>query len=631
MNSLPTVYQQFIYKSRYARWNEEFGRREEWPETVARYFNFFETHLKDKYGYSIPNRSYLEDAILNLKVMPSMRALMTAGPALHRDNMAGFNCAYIPIDDLKSFDEILYVLMCGTGIGFSVERQFTNRLPYIPSSIVKSDNKIIVVHDSKIGWAVALRELIISLYEGIHPIWDTSKLRLAGARLKTFGGRSSGPEPLIDLFKFIVRIFHAAKGGKLSSLDCHDIVCKIAEVVVVGGVRRSALLSLSDLNDSQMRSAKVGQWWESNPQRSLANNSAVYLSPPNMDIFMDEWHSLYNSKSGERGIYSRFAAINQIEKNGRRNTSWEFGSNPCNEVLLRPYQTCNLSEIILRPNDTKTSILDKLNIGATFGTWQSTLDNFRYVRKRWSDTQKEERLLGVSLTGIFDFDFTSLSDGSLIDFKNTVIDTNKQLASNLGINQSTATTCIKPSGTVSQLTDAASGIHPRHSPYYMRTVRGDKNDPLTRFLMNQGVPYEDCVVAPKNTTVFTFPQKSPSNSICRTEISAIEHLELYLAFQDTYCEHKPSITISVKEHEWLDVGAWVYKHMNELIGVSFLPYSDHSYRQAPYQDCSEGEYNEAMRKFPQEINWNRLIDYEKEDNTVASQELACVSGVCEIL
>lgn len=632
MNSLPTVYQQFIHKSRYARWDEELGRREEWNETVARYFNFFEEHLKDKYDYKVPleQRQWLESMVLNLKAMPSMRAIMTAGPALKRENMAGFNCSYLPVDNTRAFDEILYILMNGTGVGFSVESKYVQKLPCIPDELHPTDTAIVVA-DSKLGWASSLRELIALLYAGKVPNWDTSRVRPAGERLKTFGGRASGPEPLRNLFGFTVEVFNRAKGRKLSTLECHDIVCKIAEVVVVGGVRRSALVSLGDINDDQIRRAKIGQWWIDNPQRALANNSWVANSRPSMETFFSEWYSLYESKSGERGLFSRYGAINQMIRNGaRRDTEYEFGSNPCLELLLRPMQTCNLSEVVMRYNDNLNDLSEKIKAATILGTWQSTLDNFRFIRKQWSDNQKEERLLGVSLTGIYDW----LPDndlGELEKLKHIAIDVNKEEAYKLGINSSTGITCVKPSGTVSQLVDSSSGMHPRHSEYYIRTVRGDIKDPLTQFLVDQNIPCEPDHLAPKSTVVFSFPIKSPEGAICRRHLDAIEQLENYKELQNGFCEHKPSVTINVKEQEWLNVGAWVYNNIDDVIGVSFLPDAEHSYKQAPYQDCTKEEYELAQSKMPQTINWNDLREYEREDNTVASQELACAAGFCEII
>lgn len=629
------LYQQFIYKSRYARWNEEVGRREELIETIDRYFNFFTVHLREKYNYIIPieQKEWLRQLVLTYEVMPSMRALMTAGPALKRENMAGYNCSFIPIDDAKAFDEILYVLMNGTGVGFSVEQIHVNKLGIIPDEIHKTDTTVIV-QDSKEGWGKAVRELIALLYAGQEPSFDISKVRKAGERLKTFGGRASGPGPLVELFKFIIVIFKQATGRKLTSLECHDIVCKAAEAVIVGGVRRSALISLSDLSDNSMQGAKSGQWWINNSQRALANNSAVYNYTPDMATFFPEWCSLYESKSGERGIFNRDATKKQMLRFGRREIEHTFGTNPCGEALLRPYQTCNLTEVIIKPYDTKESFLKKVEAATILGTWQSTLDEFKYLRKKWSEIEKEERLLGVSLSGIFDnplFVDISKSGVLLNDGRSLAIKTNSNIAKQIGINASVGITLNKPSGTVSQLVDCASGCHARHSEYYIRTVRGDKLDPLTTFLIDNNIPHEDCVLNPKSTVVFSFPHKSPRGAITRHQLDAIKHLEIYKLYKEHWCEHNPSITITVREKEWLEVGAWVYKNIENVIGLTFLPHTEHSYQQAPYQDCTKEEYEKLLNLLPEKLNWELLKEYEKEDNTVASQELACAAGYCEIV
>ena len=563
-----------------------------------------------------------------------MRCLMTAGEALKRENIAGYNCSYIAVDRPQAFDEILYVLMNGTGVGFSVERQYVNELPYVANEFFPSDT-VISVADSKLGWAKAFKELVGLLYVGQIPRWDMSKVRPAGSVLKTFGGRASGPEPLENLFNFSVTTFQAAAGRKLSSLEAHDIVCKIAEVVVVGGVRRSALISLSNLSDDRMRAAKSGQWWNTEPQRALANNSACYTEKPDVGVFMDEWKSLYESKSGERGIFNRRSAVVMAEKNGRRNTEgYNFGTNPCSEIILRDREFCNLSEVVVRVTDTRESLLEKVRLATILGTFQSTLVNFKYVSSTWRKNCEEERLLGVSLTGIMDCQYTNGKKNGLEDLleelKAEAVKTNKEFAQKIGINQSVAVTCVKPSGTVSQLVDAASGIHARHNPYYIRTVRGDKKDPLTRMMQDAGFPVEDDVMNPSNTSVFSFPMKVDNSAVFRTEKSAIEQLELWLTYQKHWCEHKPSVTISVKEDEWFEVGAWVYKHFDYMSGVSFLPFSDHTYKQAPYQDIQKEEYEVLLSKMPKEVDWKKLAEYEKSDMTIASQELACSAGFCEI-
>jgi ribonucleoside-diphosphate reductase alpha chain len=628
-NYLPTDYQAFIHTSRYARWLEEENRRETWAETVSRYM----TNVVVKKTRDEIVLDEIEEAILGLEIMPSMRAMMTAGPALERDNTAGYNCSYLPVDDPKSFDEAMFILLCGTGVGFSVERQYISKLPEVPEKLFDSEDTI-VVHDSKEGWAKSLRKLIAMLYAGEIPTWDTSKVRPAGAKLKTFGGRASGPAPLEDLFRFTVALFKEAQGRKLSSIECHDLMCKIGEVVVVGGVRRSAMISLSNLSDDRMRHAKSGQWWEKNPQRALANNSVSYTEKPDMETFMREWLSLVESKSGERGIFSRQASKKQADKNGRRDNSWEFGTNPCSEIILRPYQFCNLTEVVVRATDTLEDLERKVRLATILGTIQSTYTHFPYLRKIWQRNTEEERLLGVSLTGIMDNKLLGSSnaglDKTLKRLKDVAVTTNAEWAERLGIPASAAITCVKPSGTVSQLVDSASGIHARHSAYYIRTVRGDNKDPLTQFMKDQGIPNEPDVMKPDSTTVFSFPQKSPEGAITRNDMSALEQLELWLVYQRHWCEHKPSVTVTVRDKEWMEVGAWVYKHFDEVSGVSFLPHSDHTYQQAPYQDCSEREYLDALALMPERIDWTKLSDYEKEDMTKSAQTFACV-GSCEIV
>jgi ribonucleoside-diphosphate reductase alpha chain len=638
---LPTLYQEFIHKSRYARWLWDENRRENWDETVARYFNFFDEHIKEVTGYSVTKeeRKELEQAVLNLEIMPSMRCLMTAGEALKRENVAGYNCSYVAVDSPRSFDEILYILMNGTGVGFSVESKFVDQLPVVSDSFHDTETTILVA-DSKLGWAKALKELIHLLYAGQVPRWDVSKVRPAGAPLKTFGGRASGPGPLEDLFKFTVATFKRAAGRRLSTLEAHDIVCKIAEIVVVGGVRRSALISLSDLSDDRMRVAKSGDWWKENVQRALANNSFVAKEKPDVGIFMREWLSLYESRSGERGIFSRQASKKQAEKFGRRDPDHDFGTNPCSEIILRSREFCNLTEVVVRGDDTPESLKRKVKLATILGTFQSTLINFKYLSKKWQENCSEERLLGVSLTGIMDNEYTNghaakatglfnVAD-MLEGLRNEAVKTNKLWAAKLNIPVSAAITCVKPSGTVSQLVDSASGIHARHSPYYIRTVRADKKDPLAVMMKDMGFPVEDDVTKPEHTYVFSFPQKSPDHAVFRKDMSAIEQLELWLTYQRHWCEHKPSVTISVKEEEWPAVGAWVYDHFDEMSGVSFLPFSDHVYRQAPYQDCTKEEYEALLAKMPKNVNWADLAKYEKRDSTTGSQELACVAGGCEI-
>jgi ribonucleoside-triphosphate reductase (thioredoxin) len=635
-NHLPTDYQNFIALSRYARWKEDEQRRETWAETVQRYFDYMEGHLSSNHNYKLTKdlRSELEEAVLNQSIMPSMRALMTSGPALDRCHVGGYNCSYVPVDNPRAFDETMYILMCGTGVGFSVERHNIEKLPQVNEDFHQTDT-VIKVGDSRPGWAKSLKELIFMLYSGQIPEFDVSEVRPAGARLKTFGGRASGPQPLIELFDFCIEKFKGAAGRRLYPIECHDIMCKIGEVVVVGGVRRSALISLSNLNDDQMAHAKSGKWWENEGQRALANNSVAYKQKPEMGTFMREWLSLYDSKSGERGIFNRQSAKKQAAKNGRRDTDHDFGCNPCSEIVLRPYQFCNLSEVVVRESDTLETLKNKVRLATILGTFQATLTNFKYIRKIWQKNTEEERLLGVSLTGIMDNTLTATNGGKLETaleiLRSESVMTNKNVAKQLGIPQSTAVTCVKPSGTVSQLTDAASGIHARHNPYYIRTVRGDNKDPLTQFLVSQGIPAEPDVMKPDSTTVFSFPMKSPANAVTRTGMTAIEQLELWLTYQRHYCEHKPSVTISVKENEWMDVGAWVYKHFDEVSGISFLPFSEHTYQQAPYQDINEAQYKEWIQKMPKSVDWSKLQDFEKEDTTSGGRELACTAGVCEIV
>jgi ribonucleoside-diphosphate reductase alpha chain len=648
-NMLPTPYQQFIHKSRYARWLDDEQRRENWDETVERYLRFMVHQVKGKHQFdmSADDISDIRDAIISQEIMPSMRAMMTAGPALARDNICGYNCSYIPVDHPRAFDECMYILMCGTGVGFSVERENVDKLPVISDAMNETDT-VIKVGDSKPGWAKSLRELVALLYVGQIPQWDLSAVRSSGARLKTMGGRASGPGPLEDLFKFTVALFKKAAGRRLFPIECHDLMCKVGEVVVVGGVRRSALISLSNLNDDQMAHAKSGQWWQNEGQRALANNSVAYRFKPEMGTFMREWLALYDSKSGERGIFNRQAAIKQAERNGRRNTltgekhpltkqplHYDYGTNPCSEIILRPYQFCNLSEVVVRESDGLEDLKRKVRLATILGTLQSTLTDFKYLRKIWKTNTEEERLLGVSLTGIMDHGVLSKTTDSkrwLEEMRQVAIDTNLKYANMLGIPQSSAITCVKPSGTVSQLVDAASGIHARHNDYYIRTVRGDNKDPLTQFLKEQGVYNEACVMKPESTTVFSFAMKSPDGAVTRTHMTAIEQLELWKVYAVHWCEHKPSVTITVKEEEWMDVGSWVYENFDVASGVSFLPHSDHTYQQAPYQDIEVDDYLEWQSERGNfVIDWAALSEYEKEDNTSGSRELACTAGVCEVV
>ena len=629
-NYLPTDYQSFIHTSRYARWLDEAGRRENWGETVQRYIdNIVQPNSE------VPTDIVHEiaQAIFGLEVMPSMRALMTAGPAFARDNVAGYNCSYLPADDPKSFDEAMFILLCGTGVGFSVERQFISKLPEVPELF--DSETTVVVKVSKEGWAKAFRQVLALLWSGEIPKWDTSRVRPSGARLKTFGGRASGPAPLINLFNFAVGTFKEAQGRKLSSVECHDLMCKIGEVVVVGGVRRSAMISLSNLSDDRMRHAKSGAWWENNGQRALANNSVSYTEKPDSTSFLREWTSLVESGSGERGIFNREAARKQAEKFGRRDGGYEFGTNPCSEIVLRPYQFCNLTEVVVRATDDIDSLERKVRLATILGTLQSTYTKFPYLRKVWQKNTEEERLLGVSLTGIMDNPLMTVKNAGLEKtlghLREVAVSVNAEWSARLGIPASAAITCVKPSGTVSQLVDSASGIHARHSPYYIRTVRGDVKDPLTQFMMDQNVPSEPCVMKPDTTVVFSFPVKAPDNAVVTHDMSAVEQLETWLVYQRHWCEHKPSVTINVRKDEWVEVGAFVYKHFDEMSGVSFLPYSEHTYQQAPYQEVDKAVYEERKSTMPASIDWSKLSSYEVEDNTAGSQTLACSGDSCEIV
>ena len=629
-----TAYNTFIGKSRYARYLDELGRREHWNETVARYFDFMEKHLATKQNYTLTPelRNELQTAVINLEVMPSMRAVMTAGPALERQNVAAFNCSYLPIDDPKAFDEAMYILLCGTGVGFSVEQKYVSQLPEVPDQLFDSKTSI-MVSDSKEGWAKSLRQLLALLYSGEIPRFDVSKVRPAGARLKTFGGRASGPKPLEDLYLFCISKFKGAVGRRLSSLECHDILCKIGEVVVVGGVRRSAMISLSDLSDDKMAHAKAGNWWDGQGQRALANNSATYTETPGIGQFMREWSSIYESHSGERGIFNREASQKQALKNGRRDSEQDFGTNPCSEIILRPYQFCNLSSCIVRSEDSIEVLTNKIRLATILGTFQASLTNFPYLRKIWQKNTEEEALLGVSMTGILDNPLLNNPNDALLPerlekLRGIAIDTNAEFAAAIGINQSVAVTAVKPEGTVSQLCSTASGIHPQHSQYYIRRVRADNKDPLTQFMIESGFVAEPCVMKPESTTIFSFPVAVAEGALLREQLSAIDHLRLWLLFQRHYCEHKPSVTISVKENEWMDVGAWVFKHFDEVTGVSFLPMDGGTYRQAPYEECSKEEYEALKAIVPESVNWDQFLEF--DDNVEGAQMLACTAGSCEI-
>ena len=638
-NPFPSSYEEFIYKSRYAKWIESENRREDWPETVSRLVTYYTAQISKLDNQIIDHKEMQElyDTIFNLEVMPSMRALMTAGPTLDRCHVPAYNCAYLPVDSPRSFDETMYILMCGTGVGYSVESKYVDQLPRISEAFEPTDTTINVA-DSKEGWAKAFRELISLLIAGQIPRWDVSRVRPKGARLKTFGGRASGPEPLVDLFEFSIRLFEGARGRRLTSIECHDLMCKIADIVVVGGVRRSAMISLFDCTDDRMAASKTGVWWDDadvkrHGYRGLANNSAVYENRrPDIGFFMKKWKELYDSHSGEPGIFSRYACQAIAARNGRRDASFEFGTNPCSEIILRPFQFCNLTEIVVRANDTQETLEKKARVASILGTIQSSFTNFKYLRKIWSDTCNEERLLGVSLTGVCD-NLKLLSDPRVLEhLKRVVVETNQEWAKRLGINPSVATTCVKPSGTVSQLVDSASGLHTRHSPYYLRTVRADNKDPVTAFLQSLGVYSEPALGKEDTTTVFYFPRVSPKDSLTRHNQSPIESLELWKHLQDHWCEHKPSATVYIKDDEWMTVGAWVYDNFDALSGVSFLPYDGGIYKQAPYQELDEEAYKDWVKAHPTpEIDWSLLQNFEFEDTTTGSQELACSGGVCDIV
>ncbi len=634
---LLSEYQNIIHLRTYARWDYALKQRETWDMTVGRYIKFMQSHAKENFGFEDPGLfANLTSSIYGLNVMPSMRALMTAGPALDRDHISGFNCSYIPMDNVRAFDEIVYILMCGTGVGFSVERQAISKLPEVPENLYPTDS-VIRVRDSKLGWAKAYKQLIALLYSGEVPKWDVSAVRPAGAPLKTFGGRASGPQPLVDLFEFTIRIFDHAKGRKLESLEVHDIVCKIGEVVVSGGVRRSALISLSNLSDQRMRDAKSGQWWNTDPHRRLANNSAAYTEKPEVGHFMQEWLSLYSSKSGERGIFNRQATIDQCERHGRvvqtKSGPINFGTNPCGEIILRPMEFCNLSEVVARSEDTKDDLIDKVRLATIIGTLQSTLTNYRYLRSDWQTNSEEERLLGVSITGIMDCPLinrpTELTAVLLQELQEVAVETNKDLASKLGIERSAAITCVKPSGTVSQLVNSSSGIHPRHNPFYIRRIRIDEKDPLCLFMQSQGFPNERDQMGP-HQFVFDFPIMSPQGALTRDQVSSIDMLRLWKLYRDQWCQHNPSVTINVREKEWPSVGAWVWDNFDQVGGISFLPYADHSYKQAPYEDITQEQFNDFVTRMPNEVDWSKLAEFEQEDYTTGSQELACVGGQCDL-
>lgn len=638
---LPTDYQNYIAKSRYARFLDSEGRREHWDETVTRYLDYFEQDLDERHGYKVPAtlRSELYSAIHDLHVMPSMRALMTAGEAAKRENLAVYNCAYLPLDRPRAFAEALYILMCGTGVGFSVERQYANMLPEVPSDFSRTAFDI-VVGDSKMGWAVAFEDLLTCLYAGTIPHIIYDEIRSAGERLKVFGGRASGPEPLQRLFEFTIRTFRNAAGRKLNSLECHEIATMTGDIVVVGGVRRSAEISLSNLSDPRMRDAKSGDWRAHKPHLQLANNSVAYTEKPDVGAFMAEWHSIYMSKSGERGIFNRVGAQKKVLRLGRRDHRFDFGVNPCGEIILRPRGLCNLSESVVRRNDSLAELREKARLAAILGTWQATQTRFGFVEPDWRKNAEEERLLGVSQTGIYDNPMMRGDMGmealgrQLHDLKGVVLSTNREMAYEIGISPSAAATTVKPSGTVSQLVNSPSGIHQGHAPYYIRRVSADNKDPVTQFMIDSGIPNEPHATKPNDMTVFSFPIALAHDTVTREQVTAIQHLELVKLYNNVWSEHAVSCTVSIKEHEWPEVGGWVYNNFDDVVGLAFLPHfaEDSSYTQMPYETIDKWQYEDLLAKMPKALDWSKLAEYEAgEDTVTGTREFACQGNTCEIV
>lgn len=630
------AYQEYIHQSRYSRYRDDLDRRESWTETIDRVRDFWVDRIPNNMKEDLTDAM---EAVHRKDIMPSMRIMMSAGKALSDHNVAGYNCAYVPIDDPRVFSEIVYILMCGTGVGFSVEGKYVNKLPEVDKNMMDTET-VIRVKDSKLGWASAYRELISLLYSGRVPQWDLSKIRPSGARLKTFGGRASGPQPLDDLFRFTVGTFKTARGRKLTTLEVHDVVCKIADIVVVGGVRRSALISLSNLSDERLRGAKSGQYWleQGTSQRGLSNNSIAYTTKPDVDSFMAEMVSMCKDKNGERGIFSRYAATEKY-KDHRRDENQEWGCNPCSEILLRPAQFCNLTEVIVRPKDTIETLRTKVQQATLLGTLQASLTDFKFLSKRWRDNCEEEALLGVSLTGCADhkvlngYKKSAVMKDEMIDWlltlKKEAVECNKKTAKKLGINQAAAVTCVKPSGTVSQLCDTASGIHPRFSKYYIRRVRGDVKDPLSQFLQKIGIPTEEDVTNKENV-VFSFPMEAPDGSLLVDNVDAIEQLKIWQTYNDYYTEHKPSVTIYYTQDEFPEVCAYVWKHFDTMSGISFLPRDEHIYTQPPYEKIDKETYKKLKAEMPKTIDWKELAEFETGDNTTVQPELACTAGACEL-
>lgn len=622
---------EFIYYRTYSRWIEREGRRETWVETVDRYMNFMKENLGDKLTAEEYNE--LREGILWQEAMPSMRLMWSAGSAAARCHATAYNCSYIAPSKLEDFSEIMYLSMSGTGVGFSVESQTIGQLPIIK----KQSGKVLptyVIEDSKEGWADALKTGLKTWYNGKDIKFDYSGLRPAGARLKTMGGRSSGPEPLRSLLDFARAKIFSRQGKRLSNIDAHDIICKTGEVVVMGGVRRSALISLSDLDDMEMRNAKTGQFYLTEPQRQMANNSAAYNEKPTSTQFIEEWLALAKSGAGERGIFNRGSLKQQLPR--RRWDKFEedwasSGVNPCGEINLKSKEFCNLTEVVARAEDIEESLIRKIRLATILGTYQSTLTDFKYLSKEWKKNCEEERLLGVSVTGQWDCPALR-NEKTFSKLREAAIEVNKEYAKRFGINQSAAITCVKPSGTVSQLVDAASGMHPRHSGYYIRRVRISATDSLFQMLKEQKFPYHPEVgqtIDSASTYVLEFPVKAPSNSKFRNDMDAIEQLEYWKMVKENFTEHNPSVTISVGDNEWIVAANWLYENWDILGGLSFLPREDHVYKLAPYEEIDEERYSELAAKLP-EIDFSRIVIYEEDDETQGARELACASGVCEI-
>lgn len=627
-----TPYQDFIFYRTYSRWNDDLGRRETWQETVDRYMSFMRKNVGDKLTFE--EYQEIREAILKHEVMPSMRLMWGAGGPTARCNVSAYNCSYLAIKELRDFAETLYLLCSGTGVGFSVEKAAVDQLPVVqPQKGVPS--KYFVIDDSKEGWAEALHDCLHALFNGEDAIFDFSQIRPAGARLKTMGGRAAGPQPLMDLLEFTKEVVLARQGKKLRPIDVHDIMTKIGEIVVAGGVRRSAMISLSDLEDAEVQHAKDGRFWEHSAHRALANNSAVYKQKPTREEFLSEWDALRKSGSGERGIFNRGSLTEQVP--ARRLFEWNgvvpalAGTNPCGEIVLKDKQFCNLTEIVARAEDTEETLLKKARIATILGTYQSTLTDFKFLSSEWKRNCEDERLLGVSITG--QWDSPAVRDEQVLTrMKHVAQDTNSEYAKRFGINPSTAITCVKPSGTVGQLVNASPGLHARYSEYYLKRVRISVTDPLFKMLRDLGVPSHPEVgqgESTANTFVLDFPIASPQGAVTADKLSAIAQLEHWLMMKRSWTEHNPSCTIYIKDGEWEQVRDWIYEHWDLVGGLSFLPYEDHVYELAPYTPISKEEYEKLASLFPK-IDFSVLTRYEKDDETTGAQELACVAGGCEL-